>query len=246
MKSLILIFFVTIMAPFTIQANELKILTEEYPPYNYMKDNKIEGFSTEVVEAILKVINKEHLKIQMQPWARAYRTVQDEPNVLLYTMARTPAREKTFKWVGPIADRKVWMYKLKSRKDIKVNSLEDAKKYLISGVNNSAIAMYLINQGFEVGKNLQLIHNEDLNFKKFIMGRVDLISKVPMGMAMELKTEGMDMSLVEPLILVSGDLFYYLAFSLDTPDRTIKEWQEALITIKKEGTYKRIKEAYLQ
>lgn len=59
-----------------------------------MKNNKIEGFSTEIVRTFLKELNKEHLAIQMQPWARAYLTAQERPNVLLYTMARSPAREK--------------------------------------------------------------------------------------------------------------------------------------------------------
>lgn len=246
MKLFIFAFCITYLNPLFVYASELEILTEEYPPYNYMKNNKIEGFSTEVVRAILKELNKEHLAIHMQPWARAYRTAQERPNVLIYTMARSPAREKIFKWVGPISDRKVWMYKLASRTDIQVTSLENAKKYSISGVKNSSIVMFLIENGFKVGKNINLIHNEDLNFKKFIAGRVDLISKVPMAMAMELKSEGMDMSLVEPLILVSGDLFYYLAFSLETPDKTINEWQKALLTIKENKTYAKIKRKFMQ
>ena len=67
-----------------------------------------------------------------------------------------------------------------------------------------------------------------------------------MAMAMALKSEGMDMSLVEPLILVSGDLFYYLAFSLETPNNTINEWQKALLTIKENKTYAKIKRNFMQ
>ena len=40
---------------------------------------------------------------------------------------RSGKREGLFKWVGPLAPRKMWLYKLKKRKDINVKTLEDAR-----------------------------------------------------------------------------------------------------------------------
>ena len=37
-------------------SDTIKILTEEFPPYNFTEQGKLTGFSTEVVEAVLKEI----------------------------------------------------------------------------------------------------------------------------------------------------------------------------------------------
>ena len=55
------------------RAETIKVLTEEFPPYNYTEDARITGFSTEVVQAVLKEA-KIQGDFQSMPWARAYET----------------------------------------------------------------------------------------------------------------------------------------------------------------------------
>ena len=75
--------------------------------------------ANEVVEEILKRI-KINYKLGIYPWARAYQVAQDAPNVLIYSTGRNDQRENLFKWVGVIAPFDVYLYRLKSRPDIKV------------------------------------------------------------------------------------------------------------------------------
>ncbi|WP_026179743.1 substrate-binding periplasmic protein [Hahella ganghwensis] len=226
-------------------SDQLSIYTEHYPPYNYEENGQLTGFSTEIVRERLIRLGKPDKEITVLPWARAYKYLQSQDNVMLFTTARTSQREYEFKWVGPIAKREVYLYKLKKNTHIIVHSVEDAKRYMTTAVRDSATASKLISLGFEEGENLELIHSENLSFAKFLYGRVELINKVPMAMAMELKKFNKTMNDVESLFPIDTGTSYYLAFSLGVSDAIIREWQAALDAMMEDGTYQKIRDKYL-
>ncbi len=237
-----------ILLPIRSYAIELTILTEHYPPYNYSveESGKVIGFTTELVETILKETGNEHLTIEIYPWKRAYSIVQKEPNILLFTMTKTKEREDLFKWVGPVAERIQWMWKLKKRTDMNIKTLEDAKNYTITCVPDSAMYQYLISQGFTERKQIIPVYNGDLSSKIFLRERNDLIFDTKLGMAYRLKLLGKSMDLVEPILALPSTGNYYLAFSLKTPDSTVSLFQEVLDNLKSNGTYDQILQKYIQ
>ncbi|NQY93223.1 MAG: transporter substrate-binding domain-containing protein, partial [Campylobacteraceae bacterium] len=129
MKILKVILYLFILSLF-LHSEEITIVTEEFPPYNYQVDGKMKGISSEIVLAVLKEINVT-AKIVSYHWSRAYVLASTKKNHLIYSIARIPEREELFHWIGTIAPYSTSFYKLKSRKDIKINSLDDAKKYTI-------------------------------------------------------------------------------------------------------------------
>ncbi|MCP4368710.1 MAG: ABC transporter substrate-binding protein [Deltaproteobacteria bacterium] len=248
MKKLIyLVLTLSLLLPIRSHAFELEILTEQYAPFNYKKDNdnKIRGFIVEIVEAILKETGNEHLKIKMYPWPRAYRIIQKKPNVMLFTMTKSKKREKLFKWAGPVAERIQCMWKLKRRTDIKIKTLEDAKNYTITMVPDSSMHQYLSSRGF-TEKQFRFIHSGALSIKKFIAGRDDLHFDLKMALAYRLKQIGESMDLVELILSLPSTGNYYLAFSLGTPDSTVNQFQETLDKLKANGTFDRIKNKYIK
>ncbi len=56
------------------------------------QNGRITGLATEVLQAVLKEGN-----IQSMPWARACELAQGPETVLIYSITRTPAREKLVK-----------------------------------------------------------------------------------------------------------------------------------------------------
>ena len=87
-------------------------------------------------------------------------------NILIYSIGRSPEREKLFKWIDIISPYEVYFYKLKSRKDISIKNLEDAKKYRIGGVNNDIRTQYLLGKGFSKDSNIQLsnsLYDDDIS-----------------------------------------------------------------------------------
>ena len=224
--------------------DKLTILTEENPPWNYSENGKVTGFTTDVVNQLLKETGNEDLPIHMLSWSRAYRTAREDANVLLYTTTRTPKRETLFKWVGPIAKRVIWIWKLKKRKDIRIRNLEDAKNYNFAIVSGAAGTLYLLEQGF-TKKQLDYVPHDSLALNKFLHEKNDLVCKMKLGMAFSLRKRGKSMDFVEPVFQLPSGGEYYLAFSLGTPDEVVDKFQKALEKIKKNRVFDRIKAKWI-
>lgn len=223
----------------------IQIVTEDYPPYNYEVNGELTGFSTEVVKLIVQKLGMQ-AQPKLLPWARAYLIALKNKNTLLYTTTRNQERENLFKWVGPLAPRTLFLFKLKTRDDIKINSLEDAKKHRIGVVIKGAFSQNLISKGFVVGKNINQVSNEEQNIKMLFLGRIDLIGNVELYMAYELKSLGLDFTQLEKVYEFPDNSSYYMAFNKKTPDTIVNSFQKALDELKQDGTYQKIAEKYLK
>jgi polar amino acid transport system substrate-binding protein len=238
------ILFMFVLTPF-LHADKLKIFTEEMPPYNYSdENNEATGFSTEIAKELLKRsgLGVADGKIKVYPWARAYMILRKEKNVMLFSTTRSEEREKLFKWVGPIASRTIWFWKLKRRKDINVNSLDDAKQYKVGAVREFASARYMTELGF----NLDLCNSEEKNFRKLLAHRIDILTALELAAAYQMNKQGKSFSQLERLVKLDDRYDYYFALNIRTSDEIINSLQNALKAMKKDGTYEKIKQLYLK
>lgn len=224
----------------------IKILTEEYPPFNFTDKGKITGLGTEVVQAVLKEINIEG-HFQSMPWARAYETAQASENVLIYSINRSKEREKLFKWVGPITPTDFYLFSLKTRA-IRLSHLEDAKPLQIGTVNQDIGEQYLVTQGFNLGYNLQSSARYELNYEKLKLGRIDLWVMNELGAYFMVRQAGDDPAVVLNKALRIAELSgggNYMAFGLKTSDHMVERFRRGLEAIKKNGIYDAIQKKWL-
>jgi len=236
--------FIFVSTPL-LHAVELKIFTEEMPPYNYSdENNEATGFSTGIVKELLKRsgLGVADGKIKVYPWARAYMILQKEENVMLFSTTRSEEREKLFKWVGPIASRTIWFWKMKKRKDINVNSLDDAKQFKVGAVREFASAKYMARLGF----NLDLCNSEEINFRKLLANRIDILTALELAAAYHMNKQGKSFSQLEKLVKLDDRYDYYLALNISTSDEIINSLQNALEDMKKDGTYEKIRQLYMK
>lgn len=228
-------------------ADPVRIVTEEFPPYNLTENGKITGFSTQVVEAVLREID-EPASIQSMPWARAYGIALNTPNVMIYSIARTAKRETMFKWVGVVAPSE-WILFSRRGGNARITRLEDAKAYQTATVNEDAGEQYLVSKGFVIGQNLQSSNKYELNYEKFRVGRVDLWVANNLVARYLARRAGDDPDEVLvpalPLPDLGGTEGLYMAFSVATPDGTVERFRRGLAAIKKNGTYDALKKKWL-
>jgi polar amino acid transport system substrate-binding protein len=228
-------------------AETLRIVTEELPPYNFTENGRITGLSTEVVEAVLKEIGVE-ASIHSMPWARAYDMAQNTENVLIYSITRTPAREKLFKWVGIVAPTDWYLFSLKSR-EVKLRRLDDARPYQIATVNEDAGEQYLVGKGFVIGRNLQQSNRYEANYEKLRLGRVDLWVANELNALYLARRAGDDPNkvLVRALHIadMSAEPGLSMAFGPKTSDALVQRFRSGLEAIKKNGTYDMIRKKWL-
>lgn len=214
-------------------------VTEENRPVNFWENGKVTGFSTEVVEAVLKEIDVP-ANIQIMPWARAYATALHTENVLIFSIMRTAEREHLFKWVGVVSPPdSSYLFALRGRK-LKLDNLGDALNYKIGTINGDAREQYLESKGFVKGRHLHGNALPTTTYEKLKLGRVDLWAMSDMVVTDIVRRDGGDPAqvLVRALQLTElGSGGSYMAFGAKTDDHLVERFRKGLETIKANGTF---------
>jgi len=222
---------------------ELTVYTEDYKPFQY-KDAQgvLTGFGVELVKKIFAGADIEIKRnlIRLYPWARAYARVLKEKNTAVFMTVQTRKREPLFKWVGPLAPRVMWLYKLKKRTDIQLNSLADAKRFKVGGYNQSADTLYLLELGFDV----HIVPAQPHITKMLVRERIELMPSLELTMAARLSDLGLDQTVVAKTILLDDRYQYYLAINKHTADTLVNRLQKSLDQIRQSGTYQRLWNKY--
>ncbi len=223
---------------------QIHFLHSDWPPFEYASpDGETTGYTVEIVKAMQKLVDVDST-IELHNWNRAYQTALKHPNYAVFTMARTNQREPLFYWVGPIAEREIYLWKLKSRKDIQVKTLEDVKEYRVGTVRGEAGEQQLLSKGFKYDVNIHSVENQTRNFLLLFNDRIDFFYGLELTTIFILRKEGYDPYEVEKTVLLSGGQGYYIGFNRETPFHIVQQFSDALQTIKHNGTFARIQRKY--
>ncbi len=223
----------------TTHAQDIKVLTEHLPPYQIqMNENKIGGFSTEIVRAVLKEAEIQ-ANIEIYPWARAYNMALKDENILIFSIVRSKEREPLFHWVGELREQRYYFYGLKSRKDIKIRSVENAKKYL-TGVSRGSFEYEELNKrGF---KRLHVITKQTQLIQMLYAERMDLIFGSELSFKSIVKKLEYDFTKIDKLYEIKNiRLPLCMAFSKKTHENIITKFRQAYKSVKSKGVYNKIR-----
>ena len=222
--------------------NTLQMYTEELPPLNYRDGHHVAGYSTAVATRMLALAGLRG-EFHLFPWKRAYAIVQKQPNTVLYTMARTEQRETLFHWVGPLAQRRIYLYRLSRRPDVRLDSLADVRRYRVVGLNGSAAANDLSQR--VPGVDLLLVGNEQQSLEMLLLDHADLVIMLDWAMQYHLTTLHQPGDKVTRALLLDDRYQYYFAVSKSTPVATVVKLQAAFDQLKASGELARLQEQYL-
>lgn len=203
---MLLLLFLVLVSHTTFAHNvSLNVVTEEWVPYNFTNDQGvIVGRATQKVREVLADAQISY-EIRSYPWMRSMKLAQTVPNTMIYSIYRTPERENLFLWACPLLQPvKEYLFKLKTRKDINLKSLDDAKQYLISVVRGSVANEFLIKKGFENGKNIDLTADPSSRPRKLLAGRIDFILTTEYSAYESLKQIGANYDMVEIALEVTN------------------------------------------
>ena len=226
--------------------NKITFMTENYPPYNFTQEGKVQGIAVDLMLLMLKRLNTTHTRsdIRILPWARAYKDLLEDTNTSLFSMTRTQKREKLFKWVGPISQTSI---SLIARKDnnILLRSTKEIQNYKIGVVRKDIGEQLLYTLGIKE-KQIESTGGIDALHKLIKMlnrNRFDLLSYESEVVNWEMKKLGFELKDYEVVFNLSqAELFF--AFHKETPDDIITLLQEALDDLKKEKIYETIIQKY--
>jgi len=225
-------------------AEELRIYTEQYPPYSMTNngqpyghsENDITGLCTDVLKALVGNTNLKY-SIKLRDLGYGLSRAKQHPDHAIYCVSKTDDREPFFYWVGPLSSVK-WTLFAKPGSPIELNSLEDARKYKIGGYKGDAMTNHLIEKGFDVSA----ISNNGLNARRLVQDQVDLW--VTDGLAgPHLAADVSDVTGLKN-VLVFRETPMYLAVHKETDPKILHALQESYRQLVRSGEKKAIARSY--
>lgn len=225
----------TLTAPLTRAEppHPLEFVTENFPPLNFTKDGKADGYCSELVRELLKRTGQQ-AELTVLPWARAYRMAQTDENVGLYCTVRNAERENLFQWVGPVANLVSAFY---ARKDsnLQLEKFSDAKKARTVIALRDGYSAQLLKQ-FDF-KNLTPVTNNVEGVRVLIAtGDQSLLLISSMTVPATLDTLSLPHDAIK-LISVAVRTQAYIAFSHKTNPALVNTFQHALNGMKRDGSF---------
>ena len=217
-------------------ADGLTLTTEDAPPMNYSTDDgkTVVGSATEAIQEMFRRVQMDYT-IVLYPWVRAIKMARTEKDTCVYSTTRTEEREKEFLWVGPVATSN-WVFFAMADSSIKLESVDDARKFKVGGYRGDALALYLKGLKFAVDE----AYYDDQNVKKLEGGRIDLWATGHQNGPYFASKKNVK---IKPL-LDFKQTELYLACNLSVAPETIARLNAALKAMGKDGTTDRINKKY--
>lgn len=219
---------------------DLKFITENYAPLNYVENSELKGLAPDLLKEICKGLNIPY-KVSVLSWEEGYSMALNEKNAVLFTTDLTSDRKDIFKWAGPIASFD-WLFWAAPQSLITLNSLDDAKKVGRIGVlHDYSIEQYLIREGFT---NLVYCTDNVDGFSKLLKGEIDLFPSEKITAEAVMTGMGKTIYNIAEKLTIKTDLSYF-AFNKNVPDEVVADFQKQIDRLKENGTLKLLSQKYL-
>ncbi|MBP1927617.1 ABC-type amino acid transport substrate-binding protein [Methanolinea mesophila] len=214
----------------------IRVITEEFPPYNYAgPDGAVTGQSTAVVQEIMRRTGVSY-PIEILPLSEGLEAARTGPSTAIYSLAVTPERRDNFTWVGPIGTYTMTFF-ARNGSGIQVRNIDDIR-------SSGPVGVVQGDQRVEVLKenrvtDLSFCTNDTECLLRVAAGEEPLWLGSKEGLAYDLAKAGLAPDAVVPVYtLQQTELF--IAFSRDTPANVTDGWQQALDSMYKDGTFHQI------
>lgn len=217
----------------------LSFYTEDNAPTNYFGENGPTGIIVATVNAMLREIGADtaRAKIEVLPWARAYKALEFNKNTVLFALTKTEQRKDLFKWVGPIYRSNIVLLGLKSHFPSQVEPAALIHRKVCAVRNDVGEQLWRSVSGESA--NVVLVSHPSQCAKMLALGRVDLWSTGKDTSRWHIQNSGLDLNLFSEASQLK-ESYRYIAFSKDVDDDVINAFQKSLNYLQLSGELKHI------
>ncbi len=185
---------------------EVVVVFEAYPPYEYMKDGKAAGQDVELVQKAFDAMGVK-VKFEDVPWKRAMDQVKKGEVHAIMSLFKTDEREGFLLFPPPISKEKNIIL-TKKGSDIKVAGLANLK-----GKKVGVVAEYSYGEKFDKAElDKEASKDNATLLKKLNAGRIDCAVMNELVYKLTAKEQGLEGKFAEEDYVVADEAMY-LAFS---------------------------------
>ncbi len=224
------------------RAEQYRVVTEEWPPYNYLDDGQLTGMATSIVRDIMSLTGDD-FEIVMLPSMRTAHDLRTRPKTIMYTMFRTTEREPLYKWVGPVLDASIHPYQLATTPR-PVNTLQQLLSEPHITTRHAGLVPDMLQSWGFTNLDKSAARSAQL-YRMLLAGRATvIIGDTDAGVAFYSEQLGLAPGTLRQIPIEIYHSPLYIAFSRDCEDELIESWSDALEQLRRSGELERIQQQY--
>jgi len=213
------------------------------PPLSFEQDGQVTGLAVELLRRMAEAAGLE-LNLALQPRLRAEKSFLDTPGSLLFPLARLPERENRYRWVGPVLPRRVGIYSLAQRTDIRYRGLHQLDSLRVGATAGTATLEQLLGEGLKPGKELEVSPSYEASVRKLLAGRMDLLVIGDLNIYWQLQQMREPADRIREVAVLDASVDYSFGLHLDGAAAPADALQRALDQLRRSGAVERVKQAY--
>ncbi|MGY3917073.1 substrate-binding periplasmic protein [Aeromonas australiensis] len=216
--------------------------SEQNMPLNGQdKNGQPVGLAVELLRLMWLELGEPEQPIHFLPWARGWYLLTQQPEAMLFTTARTKARDPHFLWVCPISHSRVSLIGRKQDAP-KVASTADLAKLKIGVMQADVGEQLLLNRGISPG-NMMAVERMEQVVRQLIMARTDLVAGNEVMLRHQAKALGFPSEdFVTVAILAEQDNCF--AFNPRADKKQVARLQQALDKVRLSSEYRQLMDRY--
>ena len=237
---------ITVLLSSNLYAQTLKLVTLEYPPYEYTHKGKVKGMAVDIVKLIFREMNQP-ITIEVLPWARAIKYIENGDRDAIFTAFKNSTREKFADYSTELIPQTVSLF---VRKDSTIKfegDLAELSSYSIGVVRKVSYGKLFDNAvSLKILTKIEPVNDGTQNFRRLLKGRVDMVVSNQYGGLHILKQLGKSDEVVE-LQTILQSIPSYIAFSKKRNLSDIRDKFDTILKkLKEDGRYQKIINSYFK
>lgn len=230
LKLLIVCFTFLVVSPVFAQKNNILIATLEYPPFIYSDGGQVKG---PIVDKVRNIFGKLgiNVTIKILPIARGLLSVKNGEFDAYFSLKKTQEREQELLFTRtPLIQQPFVFFVKKNSKILWNGNINDIKKYKIGVVSKTSYGMIFddyVKRGLI--DNIDEAKSFELNIKKLIAGRIDLVINshdVGNYLIKKFNSENEVVALYPPVKIINS----YLAFTKSRDYSSLADQFDAILS----------------
>lgn len=215
------------------------------PGAQYIEKDKEAGPAVNLLKVLFAEADLDY-QFEISNWAKTKKRFAETPKSLMFSVAKTPAREPHFIWLLDVGPLDVKIARSKTRPDLNPSTLAELKEHKVAVVRGDVTHHLLLQEGFVEGRDFGVVATANDIIKYMGAGLVEFVfyESTISPMMLQLYNYPADY-LVPTDIKLPLDAHLWLTASLDFPQDSVDKIRQAHQKLLKDKHYQKLRKAVL-